>query len=202
MDKFKTITSIGSIGLVAVIVYLFWQVDKLKDTRADQIQEINTLHWMLSAKEAETDSIKDIGQYAVPETVLVSRVRYDTTDGRIDTVLEQIPKISGSIKIDTTKEYGPKSSRLSIHVSGQFYYPEEYSYRNWMLIVPNFRKPPVVAKQQKMRSYAVGLGIAFKTPDEAYFGLQGRFRRTSLGLSYNPWRKTALMTVGFDILRF
>lgn len=204
MDKFKTIISIGAFGLVGMIAFLYWQNGQLKDTRADQLQEINTLHWMLSAKEAENDSIKNIGEYTEIDTVWQTKMvaKTDTISGKVDTVYEDMATISGSIKIDTTKEYGPESNRLSVHVSGQFYYPEEYSYRNWLLIVPSFKEAPYVPVTRSQKSVGIGLNYLRSFSGRDYFGVSVRYKAFTVVGSYDPWRKSLISGISVELLTF
>lgn len=201
MDKFKTISSIGIIGLVGLLAYLFWQ-------RGNQIQEINRLEWLLSAKQAEVDTLKVIAEYSVPETVIVSRIRLvvDTLEGRTDTVYEDIPVISGSIEIDTTKEFGPESNPMAVRVWGRFWYPEEYSYRNRLLIYPIAGKSPYLPLTARSpKSWGLGLVYirsATTTYSGDYVGASVRYKRLTFAGAYDPWRKGGAGTIGFEVLRF
>lgn len=198
----------SAVVLVGVIVWLFIRIEGYKDAKSDQARELHRLEWLLSAKEAETDSIKNIGRYSKIDKISVKKplkiVYRDSL--HVDTVYGDTPEISekfpGKISIDTTKEYGPESNRLSVHVSGRFYYPEEYSYRNWLLIVPSFKEAPYVPVTPRPKSWSIGLNYSRAFSHGDYLGVAVRYKRFTVAPAYDPWHKIALMTVGFDILSF
>lgn len=202
----KSGLKIGSaVALVGLIAFLFWRIESYKDAQQVQTQEIHRLEWLISAKEAENDTLRGIGQYTKPETTIVSRVRVivDTLEGRIDTVYEDIPKIYGSIKIDTTRDFGPGSNPMKVRVAGEFWYPPEYSNRNWMLIHPIVgAKVPIMPVTTSQKSVGIGLNYLRSFNQHDFFGVSVRYKRFTVAGSYDPWRKEALATIGLNILRF
>lgn len=201
---------IGSaVAIVGLIAFLFIRIDNLKDAQQVQTQEIYRLEWLLSAKEAEVETLKVIAQYSVPETVIVSRVRVvtDTITARVDTLYEDIAAIYGSIEIDTTKEFGPDSNPLAVRVWGRFWYPEEYSHRNRMLIYPILAEKPPYLPVTPRSPDNWGIGLVYirsvnVTSGNDYFGVSVRYSRLILASGYDPWAKSAIGGIGLEILRF
>ncbi len=200
-SSFKIGSVIGLVGLIAFLAF------KAYDFR----EKNRSLEWLLFAKQAEVDTLKVIAEYSVVETVLVSRVRIvtDTLEGKIiiDTVYEDIPAIYGSIKIDTTRDFGPGSNPLKIRVAGEFWYPPEYSNRNWMLIHPVMgSKMPYLPPERRSRDkWGLGLTYSRSLSDGSgmdYMGISGRYRRLSLACSYDFWKKAYLGTISYEPFTF
>ncbi len=184
---------IGSaVALVGLIAFLIFRVYSLRDDKT-------RLEWELAAKDDAIDTIRVVAEYSVPETVWVPTIRYDTTEGRIDTIYGETPKLSGSIRIDTTKELGADSNPVSIRVVGELWYPKEYSNRNWLLIHPVAGTPYLPPTPRSPRSW--GLGVTYtRSFSGDYFGTSVRRGKITLGGAYDPWRKKALGTVMLRIL--
>ena len=179
---------IVALAVIGLIVFLWTSNRSLK-------AEIEALGWELITAEAKTDTMFVDAQYSPPDTVWRTDIwtEYDTISGQVDTIYEDIPgPLTGNISFDTTKVFGGDFNPLSIRVSGRFYYPEEFSHRNWLLIVPEFGKPPVVAPKRSRKSIGFGLACAVSSRQEAYLGLSGRFKRTSVAL-YRQFDKNVWM---------
>jgi hypothetical protein len=195
--KIGSAISLGMAGLVAFLIIWIYSL------KADKAQ----LEWDLAARDAENDTLKAMGEYAIPDTIWdsipVPHVVYDTITGEADTSYKKIPwfMLVGSIKIDTIKQLGPHGNRLSIRVAGEFWYPEQYSNRNWLLIHPVAGTPyrPLTARQ---KSWSVGLNYSRSFGQGDFLGVAVRYKRFTVAPAYDPWGKTVLMTVRFDILGF
>lgn len=191
--KIGSAVSLGIAGLVALLIVWIYSL------KADKAQ----LEWDLAAKDAEIDTIWISTKYTEIDTVWRTRVwtRIDTVSGKVDTVYEDIADITGSIKIDTTKILGPDSNPMSIRVVGEFWYPKQYSNRNWLLIHPvaGTLYKPVTPRQ---KSWSIGLNYSRSFSQDDYFGASVRYKRFTVAPAYDPWHRTALMTVGFDIWGF
>ncbi len=194
------------IGIAIAAFYLYQKIDRLQERNEE-------LEWLIFAKEAENDTLKAIGQYTVVETLIVSRIRviHDTTEGQItvDTLIESIPKIYGSIKIDTTKKMGPGSNPISIRVAGEFWYPREYSHRNWMVIHPVAGKTPVMlSKPRSPPKWGLGLSYtrSFGSSSDAhgsdYLGGSVRYQRFTLTSGYDFWQKSLILGISMELLTF
>jgi hypothetical protein len=190
----------GAIGLVSLIAFLAFKAYEFRQKNIE-------LEWLLFAKQAEVDTLKVIAEYSVPETVIVSRIRviHDTTEGHItvDTVYEDIPKIYGSIKIDTTRDFGPGSNPLKVRVAGEFWYPPEYSHRNWMLIHPIIgEKVPQMPVTKSQKSVGIGLNYLRSFNQHDYFGVSVRYKRFTLIGSYDFWRKSLISGISMELFTF
>lgn len=194
----STVSIVGIVALVGLYAYLNSKVGNLE-------REKNRLEWLLAAKEAENDTIRVIAEYTEIDTVWRTRVRtrIDTLSGKVDTVYEDIADIRGVIEIDTTKQLGPESNPMAIRVWGRFYYPEEYGHQNRLLIHPIIsERPPYKPLTPRQKSWSVGLNYSRSFSQGDFLGVSVRYKRFTVAPAYDPWHKTALMTVGFDIWRF
>lgn len=194
---FKIGSVIGLVGLIAFLAF------KAYDFR----EKNRSLEWLLFAKQAEVDTLKVIAEYSEPETVLVSQVRiiHDTTEGKItvDTVYEDIPTIYGSIKIDTTTDFGPGSNPGKVRVAGEFWYPPEYGYRNWMLIHPIIgEKMPIMPVARRQKSVGIGLNYLRSFNSGDFLGLNVRYKRFTVVGSYDPWQKSLISGISYELLTF
>lgn len=190
----------GAIGLISLIAFLAFKAYSFRNEKIE-------LEWLLFAKQAEVDTLKVIAEYSAVETVLVSQVTivYDTTEGQItvDTVYESIPKIYGSIKIDTTRDFGPGSNPLKVRVVGEFWYPEEYSNRNWMLIHPIIgKKVPIMPVTRSQKSVGIGLNYLRSFNGHDFFGASVRYKRFTVVGSYDPWQKSLISGISIELLTF
>lgn len=176
-----------------MVAFLFWRIGELKDEQSTKLQEIYRLEWKLVTIEAEKDSIRGLGEYSVVDTIWLKKqpkiIYRDSL--QVDTVYEDILQISGQISFDTTQVFGEDSS-LSIQVKGKFYYPDEFKWRNWIQVIPDWRKTPVMpATRQTSRKWGVGLGLLASSNGAYSVGGTGRFNRTSLSIyrqiNKNDW---------------
>lgn len=206
MLNLKSISPILAVGaMIGLVAYLCWRIDKLKDDRLARDRQIQDLEWKLSLSRADLDSIKGLGQYSKPETLWRTRTvtRIDTVSGQVDTVYENIPDIRGEINFDTTKQFGPLANPLSVRVYGRFYYPEEFSHLNRLLIVPAFTETPYKPQGAPIRgSCGIGLACAFPLDSAPYPGFVVRYKRLSL-FGLKLIRRRGWMAAGsLEILRF
>lgn len=194
------------IGIAGASFYLYQWIDRLQ-------KENEAYEWLLAAKEAENDTLRDIGEYVEPDTIWdstsVAYAVYDTVSGDSVTLYKKMPwaKIFGSIKFDTTQEFGPGSNRITVRVKGQFWYPKEYGSRNWMTIAPKIPGKPPGMPMARQSEYTWGMGLIYARSirDGAgndYMGISVRYRRLTLAGGYDYWRKAGLATIGFEALRF
>ena len=202
MDKFKTITGIGIVGLVALIAFLFWRVDKLKDEKLAETQRVYDLEWQIVSRDAVKDTIWGVGQYLPPETTWVTQVNPTDTVS----IPERIPIIHGVISIDTTRQFGPAANPLSVHVSGQIHYPEEYSHKNWLTIVPTWGKPPQMP-QDRRSGLGLTIGLVFLTSTHQGDGIGAgggfvTYKRFTVAGLRDIQGKTWHFAVGVGVLSF
>ena len=214
MTKFKTISSIGLVGFLGLIVYLFWQIDNLKDVRSDQAQELHRVHWLLDAKERENDVLRDFGKYSIPDTAWDSiPIPYPVHDTLPpDTFYAQIPKIWGYFKIDTVVGLGLKTNPLYVRVKGRVYHPEEYSGLNWLKVyqdsLDSWEAPYLPSEPSQTKRWGLGLSYlrsfnrGSQSQQSDYFGGSVRYKRITLTSSYDPWQKRAMALVGIEVLGF
>lgn len=198
MAKYLKIGSVGiAFMLAGAVVLLYWQVNNLKSEKA-------ALEWELVTVEAETDTIFITGEYAV-DTLwrTITRTITDTLSGKIDTVYEDIPVISGDISFDTTIVFGEDFNPLSITASGRFWYPEEFSYCNWLLIVPEFGKPPYLPVTPRTpRRWGIGLGLLGSSTGAISPGFSIRRNHTSIALYRQLNRNVWTLGLNYEILSF
>jgi len=205
VDRWKTITGIGAVGLIALIAFLFWQVSNLKDDRSAKLQEINDLQWQIATQKASLDTLRNIGEYSKLDTIwpkTPSPIIIYRDSLKVDTIPGFIPNIRGVVSFDTTKYFGGSSNPLSVRVTGQIHYPDEFKDRNWLLIVPEWQKPPISPSKTGSDSYSLGVGIQFLTPLRADFSLQGSFKRVYATGSHQIGGKGWGIGLGYEILRF
>lgn len=197
MTKFKLYSSIiATAGVIGLVAFLFWQVNSLKS-------EKTALEWKIITAEAKIDTVFIATTYAVPETTWkrVENIVYRDSL-QVDTVYENIPIMTGNMSFDTTKIFGQDHNPLSVQVSGQFWYPEEFSHRNWLLIVPEFKTAPVIAPERKIKNYGVGVGFQIQTPWRVDIGAWGRFKRVSMGLNRQIAGKAWTFNLNYEFLSF
>lgn len=195
----------SAVVLVGVIAFLFFRIEGYKDAKAKQFREISRLEWLIAAKEAENDTLRIMGRYSDTVTVWRTRIRtqINTISGKVDTVYEDIADISGSIKIDTTRDFGPGSNPLKVRVAGEFWYPEEYSNRNWMLIHPIIgAKMPVMPVTRSQKSVGIGLNYLRSFNGHDFFGVSVRYKRFTVLGSYDPWQKSLISGISIELLTF
>lgn len=210
MGSLKHIAGIGAIGVVALVAFLFWRIGELKDEQSAKLQEIDRLEWKLVTVKAERDSIKGLGEYSMPDTVSLidTLIVIDTVSGETHIVYRDIPVISGDIAFDETQVFGEDSS-LSIQVKGVFYYPPAYAYvgtdscRNWMQIIPDWRKLPVTPLTARSpKRWGIGLACAMSSRGVAFPGISMRYNRTSIAVYRRIDQNVWMVGLGYEILRF
>lgn len=208
MTKNFKIGSAVSLGIAGLVAFLIVWIYSLKTDKA-------SLEWELAAKDAEDLVIKPIAEYSEPDTIWDSipapYAIYDTIPGKPDTLWKKVPwaKLYGSVKFDTTIKLGPKSNPLSIRTEVEIWYPKEFSYRNRFKLYPVDGETPYRPLSARSRpkwglglSYTRSFSVSSDRHGMDYMGISGRYQRFSLTSAYDPWHKTALMTVGFDIWGF
>ena len=198
MSKYLKIGSVGiAFMLAGAVVYLFWQVNNLKSEKA-------ALEWELITLGAETDTVFIQTEYSISDTVWKRVVKTVYRDSlQIDTVWQDMPIMTGEMSFDTTKIFGQNHNPLSVRVSGRFYYPAEFSHRNWLLIVPEFgRTPQLPVTPRTPRKWGIGLAYAVTSSSANSIGGFGRFKHTSIALyrqvNPNGW----MIGLRYEILRF
>ena len=198
----------SAVVLVGVIVWLFIRIEGYKDAQANQQREANRLKWLLSAKEAENDSIKLMAEYSEPDTIWdsipVPYAVYNDATGETDTLYKKVPwaKLFGLVKFDTTAEIGPKSNPLKVRVKGWLYYPKEYEYLNRLLVYPVAGKPPTMPVTTSRKSVGIGLNYLRAFNQHDYLGVSVRYKRFSVIGSYDPWRKSLIVGGSYEWFTF
>lgn len=189
---------IAILAVIGLIVFLWRGNQSLK-------AKVKTLRLEMITAEAKIDTVFVDAEYSPPDTVwrTIIRTFTDTLTGKVDTLYEDIPVISGDISFDTTKVFGGDFNPLSVTVSGRFYYPTEFSHRNWLLIVPEWGKPPVTPVARRTpRKQGVGLGLLVSSNGAYSVGGIGRFNRTSVDIYRQIDQNVWTLGLGYEILRF
>lgn len=209
----KSFTIGSAIALVGLIAWLFIRIEGYKDAKNDQLRETNRLEWLLSAKEAENDSIKLMAEYSEPDTIWdsipVPYAVYDTVTGDSIMLYKKVPwaKLFGSVKFDTTVKIGPELDSLKIRVKGWLYYPKEYEYLNRLLIYPVMGPKTPYLPPERSQAKRWGLGLSYLRSFSGanasdYFGGSVRYKRLTFVSGYDPWRKSLISGLNYEILSF
>lgn len=211
MDKFKTISSIGLVGFLGLIVWLFIRIEGYKDAKVDQARELYRVNWLLEAKEKENVKLREFGEYAIPDTVWDSiPIPYPVHDTLPpDTFYAQIPRVWGHFEIDTVVGLGLKANPLYVRVEGEVYYPKEYESMNWLKVYQDsldIWNPPVMPPDRS-QAKRWGLGLSYLRSFSSanagdYFGGSVRYKRFTVVGSYDPWRKSLISGISYELFTF
>jgi hypothetical protein len=187
------ITAVGSLALIAVILSLYiWGSSWHR----------KALAWEQQAgfEAAKIDTVWMPGEYGPPETTYVDNPY--PVPGKPDTVWQHTPLVGYPINFDTTKTFGPKSNPLSVRVRGQFWWPAQFSARNWMLILPSYAQNNAIeANSGKTKDRGIAIGSGYSTRSGVPLGLSYMGKNGSLDLKYFPHDKSWLLTRSFAIWR-
>lgn len=183
-----------ALAVVGVIAFLWMGNRSLK-------AKIEVMRWELITAEAKIDTVKIPGVYSLPDTVLVTDTLTftDTLSGETHIVYRDRPVISGDISFDTTKVFGENGS-LSVQVRGTFHYPKEFAWQNWMQIIPDWRKPPIMPVTARMpRKWGVGLGLLASSDGAYSVGGIGCFNRTSVALYRRVDQNVWMLGLNYEV---
>lgn len=199
MTKFVKYSSVGIAFILAgAVALLFWQNSNLKT-------EKTALKWEITTTKAKIDTVKIPGVYSTPDTVLVTDTLTftDTLSGKTHIAYRDRPVIKGDIFFDTTKVFGEDHNPLSVTVSGKIHYPAEFSHQNWLLIVPEFSKPPIIAsKRRSPKSWGIGLAGIISSSGANGIGGAWRYNRTSMAVYRQVNQNTWTLGLNYEILSF
>ena len=184
-------------GLIGLYSYLNSKIDDLEREKLRLERQIVTI-------DAEKDSLLGLGEYVITDTLWDSiPVPYPVHDTLPpDTFFVPWPRIRGHITIDTFKTFGPDYDPLSVKVTGKFYFPEQKPDTNWLKIVPSFRSAPNLPVTRSQKSVGIGLNYLRAFNQHDYFGVSVRYKRFTVIGSYDPWRKSLIAGLNYEILRF
>lgn len=199
----KILKAIGWKGGLAIVIagliaFLWTGNQSLK-------AKIEALRWKLITAEAKIDTAWIDAEYSPPDTVwgdsILVPVPYPVHDTLApDSIWLPFPRIKGSAYFNTTKYFGEDSS-LSVQVEGKFFFPERLPDTNWLLIVPEFGKPPVMPPKQRARDLGIGITMGFSTQPRPFIGVQGRFKSMSVAVMRQIPENQYYLGIGYE-LRF
>lgn len=193
--------------LALAMLFLWTRGNRFKGKYTEQLQVNHALQWDLSLAAAKLDSLKGIGQYV--------EIRVDSVGvpvpgpAEYDTVFLEAgetgpgPEIISQVRIDTSKWFGPEGERFGVRVYGLFHWPEEFSYRNRLLIDPlGFEKPPERPLTPRSKNWGIALASAISSQQRLYGGVRVAIKKTSVfglrSLSGSDW----MVGVQYDLLTF
>ena len=180
----------GIIGAFVVVLIIalaaaLARVDHWKaEAKEWQAHSVN-LELKLAFEKSRQDTIRVPGEYHV-DTLWRERVRIDTIGGKVCTTSVPCPELSGTIAIDTSRQYGSADNPFTIRVAGKYYWPPEYAHKNWTVIdVQGWREWPNPIPAARAHSF--GLGLAAFTGRRAgqSAAIYARYKRLSFFAGQN-----------------
>lgn len=205
----KTPTGAITAFIIILIVALGWTLNSRNGLK-DEVRQLKgknvSLETDLAFERSKEDTVWMPGRYDI-DTLWRVYTRIDTVAGKICTTTINCPDIKGSVSIDTTRQFGPKDNPFGIRVAAKFYWPEEYSYRNWMVIdVLGWKESPYLPQERRSTGYAIGLAAYVAPIGNKGTGLAIgpvlRFNRIWLSAGYDAWNKSWTAMAASEILRF
>jgi hypothetical protein len=197
--------------IAGAMAFLWIRGNRYRGKYSDQLQINHQLEWDISLAEAKFDSLKGIGDYheirvdsvSQPYPVLgPGRTEYDTVYLESGEVGPD-PIVISQVKIDTSKWFGPKGERFGVRVYGLFHWPQEFSYRNRLLIDPlGFEGIPLSPVERRSGGWRIGLTAAISSQQRLYGGLSVCFKSISLIGIKDMRRSDWLFGLEFKLLRF
>ncbi len=199
--SFKIGGAISVVGIVALVGLYLYLNSKIANLEREKLQ----LEREIVTQNAENDSLLGLGTYVITDTIWgdsfsVPYPVHDTLPP--DTHYVRIPRYRGYITIDTSKTFGPGYDPLSIEVTGKFYFPEQEPDTNWLKIVPRFFNGPIMPVTKSRKSVGIGLNYSRSFNSGDFLGLNVRYKRFTVVGSYDPWQKSLISGLNYEILSF
>jgi len=177
------------IFIAGAMAFLWIRGNRFQVKYQNQIDINHRLEWDKSLAEAKFDSLKGIGEYSEIRVDTISqpypvpgpsRTEYDTVYLESGGIGPE-PAVISQVKIDTSKWFGPEGERFGVRIYGLFHWPQEFSYRNRLLIDPlGFERTTQPPMEGRSKDWGIGLATAISSQQHIYGGLSVRFKYVSV----------------------